>query len=155
MEPKMGSRGIVGFTCGSFDLLHAGHVMMLEFCKRNCDYLIVGLQVDPSVDRGDKNKPVQSVMERWLLLRADRHVDEVVIYRTEEELYELLQILRDLVDVRFVGRDWAGKEFTGKDLQIPIVYTPRKHKFSSHALRVKVYDMHEGLIVPEEPPETK
>ena len=80
----------VGFTCGSFDLLHAGHIVMFEDCKRVCDYLIVGLQIDPTIDRPDKNKPIQSVRERLIQLRAVKYIDEVVTYSTEDELYRLL-----------------------------------------------------------------
>jgi len=128
----------VGFTCGSFDLLHPGHVMMLRDCKRMCDHLIVGLQVDPTTDRKDKNKPVQSVHQRWMLLRGCKYVDEIVIYHTEDELWKLLNLLEDEIDVRFVGEDWEDKDFTGKELDIDVEYTRRKHTMSSHQLRLDV-----------------
>ena len=100
--------GKVGFTCGAFDLLHTGHALMLKECKDHCDYLIVGLQRDPSVDRTSKNKPVQSYEERDIMLSSIKWVDEIVYYDTEEELGLLLRSLP--IDIRIIGSDWKGKE---------------------------------------------
>lgn len=128
--------GKVGFTCSSFDLFHAGHVLMLEEAKTVCDYLIVGLQTDPTVDRPSKNKPIQSVVERYLQLRACSHVDEIVPYTTENDLMEILTSLK--IDVRIIGDEYLNKEFTGKSLPIEMYYNSRKHKFSSSELRKRV-----------------
>ena len=117
------SKSIRGFTCSCFDLLHAGHIIMLREAKQQCDYLIVGLQTDPTVDRDDKNAPVQSLIDRYEQLNAVKYVDSIYIYQTEDDLYELLQRVNP--DVRFIGTDWAGKEFTGHDLPIKIRYTNR------------------------------
>ena len=128
---------IVGFTCGAFDLLHGGHMVMLEECKRNCDKLIVGLQTDPSMDRPNKNKPVQSVFERYVQLRAISVVDEIIPYDTEESLEDLLEAVP--MDIRFIGEEYKKKAFTGRDLKhIEIYYTSRKHSFSSSGLRNKI-----------------
>ena len=105
---------IVGFTCSTFDLLHAGHIVMLKEAKDNCDYLIVGLQTDPSIDRQDKNQPVQSVYERYIQLRAVKYIDEIIPYDTEQSLLDLLEATQ--IQLRFVGEDWTDKHFTGKGL---------------------------------------
>lgn len=126
-----------GFTCGAFDLLHAGHALMLKECKDHCDYLIVGLQRDPSVDRKNKNKPVQDYEERDIMIRSIKWVDEVVYYDTEEDLYELLKSID--IDVRIVGADWQGKPFTGHDLPINVVFNSRDHGYSTSSLRERVY----------------
>jgi len=128
---------IKGFTCGAFDLLHAGHVLMLKECKSYCDHLIVGLQRDPSVDRENKNKPVQTYEERDIMINAIRWVDEVVYYDTESDLYSLLEKLD--IDVRIVGADWADKQFTGYDLPIKVVFNSRDHGYSTSSLRSRVY----------------
>ena len=125
-----------GFTCGAFDLMHAGHVMMLRDARSVCDYLIVGLHTDPSIDRPDKSRPVQSVEERRIQLEGCRYVDEVVQYDTEEGLYILLQKLTP--DIRIVGQDWLGKDFTGRDLPIPIYFNKREHHWSTTYLRMRV-----------------
>ena len=131
---------IVGFTCGAFDLLHAGHVLMLEEAKAQCDYLIVGLHTDPTLDRPEKNKPVQSLVERTIQLNAVKYVDQVVCYQTEAELMELLQVV--MPDVRIVGDDYVGKDFTGKewcfDNGIHIHYNLRQHDFSTTELRTRI-----------------
>lgn len=127
-----------GFTCGSFDLLHAGHAMMLEEAKLYCDYLIVAIQSDPSLDRESKNKPVQSYEERITMLKAIRYVDEVTYYDTEHDLYELLKRIKP--DVRIIGVDWKGKEYTGHDLPIEVVFNSRNHGYSSSDLRRRVYE---------------
>ena len=128
---------IVGFTCGAFDLLHGGHIVMLEECKRNCDKLIVGLQTDPSVDRPNKNKPVQSMFERYVQLKAIKVVDEIIPYDTEESLEDLLEAIP--MDIRFIGEEYKKKPFTGREIKdIEIYYTSRKHSFSSSGLRSKI-----------------
>ena len=126
---------MIGFTCGAFDLLHAGHIVMLEEAKSNCDYLIVGLQTDPSIDREEKNKPIQSVYERFVQLNAIRYVDEVIPYDTEQSLLDLLQSQN--IDIRFVGEEYREGKLTGRDL-IELHYTNRKHSFSSSSLRERV-----------------
>lgn len=102
----------VGITLSSFDLSYAGHVKMIEECKRNCDYLIVGLQTAPTLDRHNKNKPVQSIVERCIQLKACKFIDEIVPYSTEIELMEILQSFK--LDIRFIGEDYLEKDFTGK-----------------------------------------
>ena len=124
---------MIGFTCSSFDLLHAGHIVMLEEAKSNCDYLIVGLQTDPSIDRENKNKPVQTVYERYVQLNAVKNVDEIIPYDTEQSLLDLLQSQK--IDIRFIGEDYRDMEFTGMDLPIEVFYTSRQHSFSSSSLR--------------------
>jgi glycerol-3-phosphate cytidylyltransferase len=138
---KEGKR--VGIVFSSFDLMHAGHVAMLSEAKNHCDYLICGLQTDPTIDRPEtKNKPVQSIVERQIQLAACRYVDEVVVYSTEQDLVDLLLILP--VDVRILGVEYADKNFTGKsecELRgIDIVYNGRDHSFSSSSLRKRVHD---------------
>ena len=125
----------VGFTCGAFDLLHAGHIVMLKEAKQNCDHLIVGLQTDPSIDRQEKNKPVQSVFERYVQLIAVKYVDEIIPYDTEQSLIDLLEATP--IDLRFIGEDWSEKYFTGKGLH-EIYYTSRAHSFSSSELRQRL-----------------
>ena len=131
-------RGLkVGFTASTFDLLHAGHVIMLEECKNNCDFLIVGLLTDPTISRPcSKNKPIQSTLERWLQVQTLKHIDEVIPFDTEEDLEDILKILEP--DIRFVGEDYSGKDFTGKELGIEIFYNKRKHRFSSTRVREQV-----------------
>jgi glycerol-3-phosphate cytidylyltransferase len=124
-----------GFTCGAFDLLHAGHVVMLKEAKQNCDHLIVGLQTDPSIDRKEKNKPIQSIYERHIQLQAIKYVDEILPYDTEQSLVDLLESTS--IDLRFVGEEYKGRTFTGKGLH-PIFYTSRKHTFSSTSLRNRI-----------------
>mgnify|MGYP003704485487 FL=1 len=133
----------IGITFSTFDLLHAGHIAMLSEAKNHCDYLICGLQTDPTIDRPEtKNKPIQSIVERQIQLAACRYVDEVVVYSTEQDLVDLLLILP--VDVRILGVEYADKNFTGKsecELRgIDIVYNGRDHSFSSSSLRKRVYD---------------
>jgi glycerol-3-phosphate cytidylyltransferase len=130
------SYGKVGFTCSTFDLFHAGHVLMLEEAKSVCDYLIVGLQTDPTVDRPNKNKPVQSVVERYVQLKACEYVDQIVPYTTEEDLMEILTSF--MIDVRILGEDYKDKAFTGSHLPIKTYFNSRKHKFSSSELRTRV-----------------
>ena len=132
--------GKIGITCSTFDLLHAGHITMLEEAKRHCDFLIVGLQNDPTEDRPEKNKPVQSIVERQLQLAAVKYVDEIVIYNTEQDLTDLLLTLP--IDVRILGDEYKTKDFTGKEIAkqrgSKIVYNGRDHSFSSSSLRKRV-----------------
>ena len=111
--------------------------MMLKECKDNCDYLIVGLQTDPTIDRPTKNKPVQSVFERFVQLQSCKYVDEVVVYGTENELLDVLRSYK--INIRFVGEEYRAKDFTGKEL-IPVHYNSRKHSFSTTELRQRVIE---------------
>lgn len=121
----------IGFTCGALDLLHAGHLIMLKEIRKQCDYLIVGLQIDPSVDRPDKRKPIETVEERMIRLQACRYADKIVTYNTEVDLYHLLKELKP--DVRFMGADWKGKPNYSKDLlpDMEVIYNSRNHNYSS------------------------
>lgn len=132
---------VVGITFSTFDLLHAGHIAMLAEAKNHCDYLIVGLQTDPTIDRPDtKNKPIQSVVERQIQLQAVRYVDEIVVYQTEKDLEDILLTLP--INMRILGVEYADKDFTGKqiclDRGIEIIYNQRDHSFSSSSLRRRV-----------------
>ncbi len=127
-----------GFTCSTFDLFHAGHIMMLKEAKTVCDYLIVGLQTDPTIDRPQKNKPVQTVFERYIQLKACKYVDEVVVYATEKELLDIL--LSYPIDVRILGDEYINKAFTGQDLDIELYFNKRKHSFSTTELRQRVVE---------------
>jgi glycerol-3-phosphate cytidylyltransferase len=134
----------IGITFSTFDLLHAGHIAMLSEAKNHCDYLIAGLQTDPTIDRPDtKNHPIQSIVERQIQLSACRYVDEVVIYQTEQDLVDLLLILP--LNVRILGVEYEGKQFTGDDAcytrGIEIVFNGRDHSFSSTSLRKRVYEV--------------
>jgi glycerol-3-phosphate cytidylyltransferase len=126
----------IGFTCSSFDLFHAGHVLMLAEAKSQCDYLIVGLQTDPTIDRPEKNKPVQSVFERFVQVEGCKHVDIIIPYATE---VDLLNILRSIhIDVRILGEEYKNKAFTGEDLDIEIYFNTRSHAFSTTELRERI-----------------
>ena len=134
----------IGFNCSSFDLFHAGHVTMLKKEKEMCDYLKVALQVDPTIDRpGIKNKPIQSVYERYVQLQACKYVDEILVYETEQDLLNLL-MTQDM-DIRFLSDEYESKDFTGKqyclDHQIELHYHVRKHTFSTTDIRNRVYEM--------------
>ena len=130
----------VGFTCSTFDLLHAGHVQMLLDAKQQCDYLICGLQVDPTLDRPEKNSPVQTVVERYTQLKALACVDEIVPYVYEKDLEDILSMYK--IDVRILGDEYATKDFTGKDIckqrGIQLYFNKREHRFSSSELRQRV-----------------
>ena len=127
----------IGFTCSTFDLFHAGHIMMLKEAKTQCDYLIVGLQTDPTIDRPDtKNKPIQSLFERFVQLSACKYVDEIIPYSTEKELMDIL--LSYPIDVRIIGEEYKDKHFTGRDLDIEIYYNKRRHSFSTTELRQRL-----------------
>lgn len=132
----------VGFTCSTFDLLHAGHILMLAECKQVCDYLIVGVQSDPTIDRpGIKNKPVQSIVERYVQLSAVKFVDQIIVYNTEKDLEDMLMFLP--ITVRIIGEEYKDKDFTGKqiceDRGIKIWFNSRSHRFSSSELRQRTY----------------
>lgn len=130
----------VGFTCSTFDLFHAGHVMMLKEAKTQCDYLIVGLQTDPTVDRpGIKNKPVQTLLERFIQVKACKYVDEIIPYTTEKELMDILTSYQ--IDVRIVGEEYKDKQFTGYNLPISVYFNSRQHSFSTTELRQRVLDI--------------
>jgi glycerol-3-phosphate cytidylyltransferase len=132
----------IGFTCSTFDLFHAGHVVMLEEAKRQCDHLIVGIQTDPTLDRSYKNRPVQSIVERQIQVKACKYVDEIIIYSSEKELEDLMRTLP--IDVRIMGVEYMDKDFTGKqichDRGIQIYFNRRDHSFSSSDLRQRVYE---------------
>jgi glycerol-3-phosphate cytidylyltransferase len=133
----------VGFTCSTFDLLHAGHILMLAESKQVCDYLIVGVQSDPTIDRpGTKNKPVQSIVERYVQLSAVKFVDEIIVYNTEKDLEDMLMFLP--ITVRIIGEEYKDKDFTGKQIcderGIKIWYNSRSHRFSSSELRQRTYE---------------
>ena len=127
-----------GFVASCFDLFHAGHIMMLKEAKNQCDYLIVGLQTDPTVDRPEKNKPIQSIFERHIQLEACKYVDEIVVYATEKDLMDVLQSFP--IDVRVIGEEYQHKSFTGKELPIEIYYNKRRHSFSTSELRQRVVE---------------
>lgn len=135
------SKSKVGFTCSTFDLLHAGHIAMLREAKEQCDYLICGLQVDPSVDREEKNKPVQTLVERWFQLQGVKYVDEIIPYETEKDLEDLLQMLN--ISVKIMGNEYKDKDFTGKDIcrkrGIELFFNSRDHRFSTSDLRCRVH----------------
>lgn len=126
---------MIGFTCGAFDLLHAGHVLFLKQCKLYCDYFIVGLQVDPSVDRIDKHRPIQGVLERQIQLEACRYVDRVIVYETENDLLAILGNMD--FDIRFLGSDYESKKITGEEF-VKIKFIDRNHNWSSSELRERI-----------------
>ena len=126
-----------GFTCSCFDLMHPGHIKMLQDARNQCDYLIVGLQTDPTIDRPNtKNKPIQTLEERQIMLSAVRFIDEIMIYDTEDNLYKYLK--KNKPDIRILGSDYKGKDFTGKDLDIDIYYHKRDHDWSSTEMRQRI-----------------
>ena len=131
----------IGFTCSTFDLLHAGHIAMLREAKEHCDYLIVGLQTDPTIDRPDtKNPPVQTLVERYTQLKAVSYVDEIVPYQTEQDLEDILSMYH--IDIRVLGVEYKDKDFTGKSIcqkrGIDLYFNKRDHRFSSSDLRKRV-----------------
>jgi glycerol-3-phosphate cytidylyltransferase len=128
----------IGFTCSSFDLFHAGHVMMLKEAKTQCDHLIVGLQTDPTVDRDWKNKPIQTTFERFVQLNACKYVDEIIPYTTEKELLDILTSYP--IDVRIIGEEYRDKQFTGYNLPMEVYFNSRQHSFSTTELRQRVLD---------------
>ena len=128
----------IGFTCSCFDLLHTGHCLMLEDSKAQCDILIIGLQTDPTIDRKNKNKPIQDYEERFIMINSIKYVDEVIKYETEADLLNILKELNP--DVRILGSDWRGKEFTGYELPIDIYWHERNHNWSTSNLRRRIYE---------------
>ena len=130
----------IGFTCSTFDLLHAGHVQMLREAKEQCDYLICGLQMDPSLDRRGKSTPVQTIVERYAQLKGVRYVDEIIPYNTELDLEDILSMYH--IDVRILGSEYRDKDFTGKDIcrkrDIELYFNSRDHRFSSSDLRTRI-----------------
>ena len=130
----------VGFTCSTFDLLHAGHVMMLREAKTVCDYLIVGLQTDPTIDRPEKNAPVQTLVERYIQLSGIEYVDEIIPYQTEQDLEDILNMFP--INVRILGEEYKNGKFTGRATcakrGIELYYNKRDHRFSSSDLRERV-----------------
>jgi glycerol-3-phosphate cytidylyltransferase len=131
----------IGFTCSTFDLLHAGHIAMLREAKSICDYLICGLQIDPSIDRKEKNYPVQTIVERQAQLAAIAYVDEVLVYNTEYDLLDIINMYP--IDVRILGEEYKDKDFTGKDeckkRGIQLHFNKRDHRFSTSDLRMRVW----------------
>ena len=130
----------VGITFSTFDLLHAGHIKMLEEAKTQCDYLIVGLQLDPSLDRAEKNAPTQSITERYIQLKGCKYVDEIVPYVSEQDLEDILRSFK--LDVRIIGEEYRDKPFTGREYcqekGIELYFNTRDHRFSSSGLRKQV-----------------
>ena len=128
----------IGFTCSTFDLFHAGHIMMLKEARTQCDYLIVGMQTDPTIDRDWKNKPVQSVFERFTQLQACKYVDEVIPYATEKELIDILCSYP--INVRIIGEEYKDQQFTGYNLPMAVYFNTRRHSFSTTELRNRVVE---------------
>jgi glycerol-3-phosphate cytidylyltransferase len=131
---------VKGITFSSFDLFHSGHVAMLKEARVNCDYLMVGLQTDPTIDRPEKNKPIQSVFERYVQLEGCKYIDEIIPYATEQDLLDIL--LTYDINKRFIGEEYRTKDFTGKQLcvdkGIEIHYNKRQHSFSTSGLRKRI-----------------
>lgn len=132
----------IGIVASTFDLLHAGHIMMLREAKDQCDHLVCALQVDPSVDRQEKNSPIQSIVERYVQLAAVKYVDEIVVYQTEKDLEDILELYP--INVRILGEEYRDKDFTGREIckrrGIRIHFNKRDHRFSSSGLRKRVSD---------------
>ena len=130
----------IGITCSSFDLFHAGHVKMLEESKSQCDYLIVALQTDPTIDRPEKNKPIQSIVERYVQVNACKWVDEIVPYATEKDLEDIFASFQ--LDYRFIGIEYKDRDFTAKDIcqkrKITVIYNSRSHNWSTSELRKRI-----------------
>ena len=130
----------VGITVGAFDLCHAGHVLMFKEAKTVCEHFIVGLHSDPSLDRADKNKPIMSLEERKIILEGIRYIDEIFVYDTEAELYEILKKNELGIDIRIIGADWKGKPYTGHDLPLETYFNTRDHDYSMTDLRRRIYE---------------
>lgn len=125
-----------GFTAGAFDLCHAGHLAMFEEARKQCEWLIVGLHTNPQIDRPEKNKPIETVFERYVRLRACKWVDEIIPYDTENDLVNLLKVIKP--DVRILSEEYQGKDFTGKDLPIKCYFNSRRHNYSTTELRKRL-----------------
>jgi len=145
---KKGINMKIGFTASTFDLLHAGHISMLREAKEQCDYLICGLQIDPSVDRISKNSPIQTIVERQVQLSAVKYIDEIVVYRTEQDLEDILEMFH--IDIRILGDEYRDKDFTGKDIckkrGIQLYFNKRDHRFSTSGLRTQVIEKSTATI---------
>lgn len=128
-----------GFTCGVFDLVHAGHILALKEAKEHCDWLIVGLEADPTTYKPHKNKPIQSVEERKIQLLGCKYVDEVIVYYSAEELIDCMVQNKQRIHIRLVGADWEGKDFIGKEI-FPVIFTSRDHGWSSTELRQRILE---------------
>lgn len=130
----------VGIVASSFDLLHAGHIMMLREAKSKCDHLIAAIQTDPTIDRPEKNKPVQTIVERYIQLSAVKYVDEIIVYTTEQDLEDILEMYP--IDIRVLGEEYRDKDFTGREIckrrGIQLYFNKRDHRFSSSDLRKRV-----------------
>ncbi len=139
----------IGITFSAFDLLHAGHIKMLEDAKQQCDYLIVGLQTDPTLDRPEKNRPTQTVVERYIQLKGCKFVDEIVPYATEQDLEDILRSFK--IDVRIIGVEYQDKNFTGRqyceEKGIRLHYNSRDHRFSSSGLRKVVAEKEQLKLI--------
>lgn len=138
MKNQQKKKNKIGFTCGAFDLTHAGHYLMFKECREQCDFLVVGLQTDPNIDRPEKHKPIQTLEERLIQIDSCKYIDDIIIYRTEAQLIKLLKYVKP--DVRFLGADWKGKRFTGDKLKIKVVFNSRDHNYSTSNLRKRIYD---------------
>ena len=128
----------IGWTCGAFDLLHAGHIELFKDCKSKCEHLIVGLQSDPTIDRPEKNKPIQTLEERLVMLQAIKYIDEIVIYHTEDDLYVILKAMKP--HIRINGADWKEKKFTGYDLDMEYYFHIRHHNWSTTNMRTRIFE---------------
>lgn len=132
----------IGITASTFDLFHAGHVLMLKEAREKCDYLIAAVQSDPTIDRKEKNRPIQTIFERQMQVKGCKYVDEVIVYTTENDLIDILQSFP--INIRILGEEYRNKDFTGKkeceDLGIEFYFNKRNHRFSSSELRKRIYD---------------
>lgn len=135
----------VGVTVGAFDLCHAGHILMFKEAREVCDYFVVGLHSDPSIERPLKHKPIMSVEERRIILASIKYIDEIFEYDTEAQLYDILKKNERKIDIRIIGADWRGKQFTGYDLPLQIYFNSRDHGFSTTALRERIYQAEKKL----------
>lgn len=130
----------IGIVASSFDLLHAGHIMMLREAKSKCDHLIAAIQTDPTIDRPEKNTPVQTIVERYIQLSAVKYVDEIIVYTTEQDLEDILEMYP--IDIRVLGEEYRDKDFTGREIckrrGIQLYFNKRDHRFSSSDLRKRV-----------------
>ena len=132
------NKKVIGITCSTFDLLHTGHILMLEECKKYCNYLICALQVDPTIDRPNKNKPIQSIDERRIQLESIKYVDKIIEYDTEEDLHKICQKIKP--HIRILGSDYRDKQATGQQFSDGIIYHERDHSWSTTELRKRISD---------------
>ena len=127
-----------GLVAGCWDLMHPGHILLFKECKKNCDWLVACLSVDPSIDRPNKNRPIESADERTIRLMGCKYIDEVIYYYSEAELRKIIQEVNP--DIRFLGSDWKGKQYSGHDLPVPVMFIARDHNYSSSNLRKRICD---------------